>query len=583
MVKHLISVGFVPRLGLAIGTFLLWAVLFLSFANTSQVAANGLVAIPVFLSAILFGVRGALIGSLVGALSYGYLYSTTGVGPLSDLAQGNAPVNTVVLFVMSGMVGYGRLLQRRSASESMTDPIADTGVDTSEYGSDSAVLRAQLKSIVTDFGNNVHDSLALSEVSNCVAVYVGRALAPDFFAIAVSDLENRKISVRQSIGMHLPGFGIDDYRQVSEALNDPLATGEVSVSRADRLEELKNQSHVATMAVEVGIHTLVSINIRESAELVAQVWIGSSNPYAFSPAEIDFADQIAVHVRSAVINARNSESLVDLQRHLVGQNELLAHMQDGVENTEAKLRVAHQQLRELSDSKTQFMSEVAHEIKTPLSVMIGYADILRFDVDNLADEHREYAGAIEKSARQMAVLIDDLSDITNIESGHFTTDKRDHDVISVWSSVIDGLKVSSDEIQRRVVYSGATSGERVDGDPDRLGQVFTNLITNALKYSPVDESVDVSYETTEHRIMFAVTDHGLGISESDIDRLFTPYFRSTNPSALERKGTGLGLFLSRSIVEEHGGTIDVTSVVGSGSTFTVELPLADHESDAQAA
>jgi hypothetical protein len=267
---------------------------------------------------------------------------------------------------MSVLVGYGRLLQRPDASKGKTD----STVDTVEYGNDSAVLRAQLKLIASDFGVNVHNTLELSEVSKCVAVYVGRALAPDFFAIAVADLENRKISVRQSIGIHLPGFGVDDHRLVSEGLKDPMGASEVSVSRADRLEDLKNRSHIATMAVEVGIRSMLSINIREGAELVAQVWIGSSNPYAFSPAEIDFADQITVNVKSAVINARNSESLIDLQRHLVGQNERLALMQDGVEHTEAELRLDQQQLRELNDSKTQFMSEVAHEIKTPLSVMI---------------------------------------------------------------------------------------------------------------------------------------------------------------------------------------------------------------------
>ena len=580
MVTHLISVGFIPRLGLAIGIFLLWAVIFVSLTNTWQVTANVLVAIPVFLSAILFGVRGAVIGSLIGTVSYRLLYSITGTGPLSVLAHGNAPLNTAVLFAMSALVGYGRLIQRTGAFKGKTD--STEGTD--EHGNDSAVLRAQLKSIANDFGVNIHNTLDLSEVSKCVAVYVGRALAPDFFAIAVSDLENRKISVRESIGMHLPGFGVDDYRLVSEALKDPMGASEMGVSRADSLEDLKNRSHIATMAVEVGIRSMLSINIREGAELVAQVWIGSVDPYAVSPAEIDFADQITVNVKSAVINARNSESLIDLQRHLVGQNEQLALMQDGVEHTEAELRLAHQQLRELSDSKIQFMSEVAHEIKTPLSVMIGYADILRFDANNLADEQRDFAASIEKSARQMAVLIDDLSDITNIESGHFTTDKRRHDVISVWSSAIDGLKVSNDEIERRVLYSGVRSGEHVDGDPDRLGQVFTNLITNALKYSPVDEVVEVSFETTDGRIIFAVTDHRLGISESDIDRLFTAYFRSTNPSALGRKGTGLGLFLSRSIVEAHGGrAINVSNVVGTGSTFTVELPLAEFRTEAEAA
>lgn len=578
MVRNLISVGFIPRLGLAVGVFLLWAVIFLSLSSTYQTSPNGLIAIPVFLSAILFGVRGAVIASLIGVVSYSLIYWATGAGPLSVLTHGNGPFNTAVLFGVSAMIGYGRLLQRADTSD---DNTVATG--TGEFGNDSAVLRAQLKSIASDFSENVHNSLDLSEVSKCVAVYVGRALAPDFFAIAVADLENRKISVRQSIGMHLPGFGVDDYRLVSEALSDPMGAGEVSVSRADKLEELKNRSHIATMAVDVGLRTMLSINIREGVELVAQVWIGSNNPYAFSPAEIDFADRISVHVKSAVVNARNSESILDLQRYLVGQNERLAIMQDGVEYAEAELRVAHEQLIDLSDSKTQFMSEVAHEIKTPLSVMIGYADILRFDTDNLADEQREFAEAIEKSARQMAVLIDDLSDITNIESGRFTTDKRHHDVLGVWNSVIDGLKISSDEIKSRLVYSGATAGEYVDGDPDRLGQVFTNLMTNALKYSSVDEVVEVTYETVDNTIKFSVTDRGLGISEEDIEGLFTPYFRSSNPSALEREGTGLGLFLSRSIVEEHGGTINVSSTVGEGSTFSVELPLADSEIDTAAA
>ena len=163
--------------------FLLWAVVFVSQTNTPQATANGLVAIPVLLSALLFGVRGAVIGSLVGVVSYSLLYSVSGAGPLSVLVHGNGPVNTAVLFLISAMVGYGRLFQRASASESETNTTTNTG----EYGNDSAVLRAQLKSIANDFGNSVHKSLEISEVSKCVAVYVGRAISPDFFAIEVAD------------------------------------------------------------------------------------------------------------------------------------------------------------------------------------------------------------------------------------------------------------------------------------------------------------------------------------------------------------------------------------------------------------
>jgi signal transduction histidine kinase len=112
-----------------------------------------------------------------------------------------------------------------------------------------------------------------------------------------------------------------------------------------------------------------------------------------------------------------------------------------------------------------------------------------------------------------------------------------------------------------------------DGDPVRLAQVFTNLITNALKYSPEDRPIVVTVNSNPGQLEIAVADQGLGISEPDQDRLFAPFFRSTNPEALRRNGTGLGLIHVKSIVEEHGGTLRLSSKLGAGSTFTVELPL----------
>ena len=204
--------------------------------------------------------------------------------------------------------------------------------------------------------------------------------------------------------------------------------------------------------------------------------------------------------------------------------------------------------------------------------MIGYADLLRFDTENLGTDQREYADSIEKSARQLAVMIDDLSDISNIESGHFSTAKVEHDVVSIVKSVIDGLLLSNMLNAERLDQTGVTETQIIDGDPARLSQVFTNLITNALKYSPTDQKIVISATTVDGKFEFSVKDAGLGISESDLSRLFTPYFRSSNPDALVREGTGLGLFLSRSIVEAHGGTLTVSSKVGLGSTFSVKLP-----------
>ncbi len=121
------------------------------------------------------------------------------------------------------------------------------------------------------------------------------------------------------------------------------------------------------------------------------------------------------------------------------------------------------------------------------------------------------------------------------------------------------------------------------GDSSRLGQVFTNLITNGLKYSSIDQKVTISIESDADSVVISVTDQGIGISEADRSRLFTPYFRSSNPDALEREGTGLGLFLSKSIIEDHEGEITVSSAVGGGSKFSVVLPLAAQNLDSDAA
>jgi len=433
----------------------------------------------------------------------------------------------------------------------------------------------ELDAIGTEFSSLAHRSLDVSRISMCAMSHIGRALRPDFLAISIADIEHRRLKVEQSVGAHMLGFTKGDIRSVSESRFDQLATGNLRIVGHQDLLRVVGESHFAASALEAGMRSALVANFENAdGELIAQVWVASTSPDRYTDADARFMLQISDHLKSAITNGRNSESLVQLQQHLVAQNELFAQMQDGVENTEGALRLSHLQLTELSESKTQFMSEVAHEIKSPLAVMIGYADLLRFDVDNIGSEQREFAASIEKTARQLAVLVDDMSDITNIESGHFTTAKELHDVSKVVYSVVEGLKVSSKDIEGRLQIPTSIDECEVEGDPARLSQVLTNLITNALKYSAEDQAVEISVDSNDARVRISVADHGLGISPEDMEKLFTPYFRTMNPEAKKRPGTGLGLFLSKSIVEEHGGTLTVSSKVGLGSTFTVELPAS---------
>ena len=588
MVRNLVEAEFLPRFGLAVGTYLLWAAIFVSLAQTGTAGAHVLTAVPVFLSAVLFGISGAIVGSTLSLVTYAGLGVAMGTDTFDVLFRGGNVLNVSVLVSLALITGYVRRNPEQQAVS--TEPKIE-----SDFNNDSEIegwvdlhqieqRREQLLAIAAEFKSSAHKSSKVIDVSRSVVSHVSRALNPDFMAVAVADQENRSITIEQTLGLRLLGFSAGDGRSVSEALSDPVTDLDLVVMNADDLTAISEHSYFASTAAESGIRSALVSTLRDDEDLVAQIWICARTPAEYSELEVEFISHISDHMKSAIVNARNSESLKQLQQYLVGQNEMLAQMQDGVEVTEGELRVSHEQLTELNDSKTQFMSEVAHEIKSPLAVMIGYADLLRFDAVNLGPEQREYAASIEQSARQLAVLIDDLSDLTNIESGHFTTAKEPHNVVKVIDSVTEGLKVSDPNIERRLLVSDALFEFEVEGDPARLSQVFTNLITNALKYSDDDQPVEIStIRTDSESIRISVTDRGLGISDEDIDRLFTPYFRSMNPEAKQRPGTGLGLFLSKSIVEQHGGSLTVSSEIGVGSTFMVELPPYSSQSLADVA
>jgi signal transduction histidine kinase len=581
MIRNLIEADLVARFGLVAGAFALWAAVFLALDSVGVLSGRILVAVPVILTATLFGFRGAIAGYLLGVVAYYSLSVVAGISSWGELANNASPVNLLVLLGLSMLAAYVRFNARRNGA-SAADIARQRRALVQER-----VLQArdvELGNIASEFNSSAHKSLAVVDVSLCAAAHISRALTPDYLGIAVTDLENRRTTVEQAIGVRMLGFAVGDVRSITEVLNDSVSEGDYVVLSGDTLAEAPGESHFVATAIEAGIRSVLTANLwNDDRELVAQVWIGSFTEDHYSEFEIGFFEQISDHFKSAVVNARNSESLKSLQQYLVGQNELFAQMQDGVESTEGRLRLGHEQLNALNDSKTRFMSEVAHEIKSPLAVMIGYADFLRFDTDNVGEDQRAYASSIEKSARQLTVLIDDLSDITNIETGHFSMSKETHDVVAVVASVVEGLKVSDSEFERRLIYSDGEQGFDVDGDPARLSQVFTNLIRNGLKYSSEDQPVEISSQAADDRIQISIKDHGLGISRSDIQKLFTPYFRSTSRDIREQPGTGLGLFLSKSIVDEHGGTLTVSSRLGIGSTFTVEFLRVVEEQDLEAA
>ncbi len=229
-------------------------------------------------------------------------------------------------------------------------------------------------------------------------------------------------------------------------------------------------------------------------------------------------------------------------------------------------------LQELDRKKDEFLSVASHELRTPLTTIKGYTQLLAQTVDDLKPQERAtYINAVLGEIERMMGLISELLDVSRIETNRLQI----HPQSIRWLDFIRA-RVSAFQVQhptRSIRTDVANQEAIVVADPDRMRQVVDNLLSNALKYSPDGTDIDLRVELAESAVLTSVTDHGIGIPRDEIPQLFERFHRARNVSSRYYGGLGLGLYISRAIVEAHGGTIRVESVEGEGSTFTVRLPV----------
>jgi PAS domain S-box-containing protein len=227
--------------------------------------------------------------------------------------------------------------------------------------------------------------------------------------------------------------------------------------------------------------------------------------------------------------------------------------------------------KELEKLKSDFISTVSHELRTPLTSIKGYVDlVLAGDTGPLTPEQREFLTIVSQNTSRLTALINDLLEIECLESGRIEFEFTELNLEEVLQNVVRSLRVNAEQKGLEFLTEVA-SGLQMCGDRDRLAQVFLNLVSNAIKYTPAG-TVELKAHREDDTVVVAVRDTGIGLSESEMKKLFQKFFRSDTPYVRRVGGTGLGLSIAKAIVERHHGTITVTSQVGQGSTFTVRLP-----------
>lgn len=233
------------------------------------------------------------------------------------------------------------------------------------------------------------------------------------------------------------------------------------------------------------------------------------------------------------------------------------------------------EIQQLQRNKDEFLSVVSHELKTPVTSIKGYAQLLRrrADRDRSQESLLTSFGVIERQANRMQQLIETLLDLSRWDLGRLTFESRELDVVALVRRAVEGLELTNDS--HRIELDLPASTVPVKGDEHRLEQVVTNLLLNAVRYSPEALSIAVRVEDgADARI--SVRDHGIGIAADVQSHVFERFYRG--PGMTDLTGLGIGLYISKNIVERHGGRIELQSSVGVGSTFTVILPRLQSES-----
>jgi len=236
-----------------------------------------------------------------------------------------------------------------------------------------------------------------------------------------------------------------------------------------------------------------------------------------------------------------------------------------------ELSAQNEQLRELDRLKDEFIGLVSHELRTPLTSIIGYIALLRDERSKgLNADH--FAEVIERNAQRLLRLVGDLLFLSRIQSGKLAMELRGTDLAAIAAQTVEEIRP---EAREKNISLALASSEvpQFAADPTRIAQLLGNLISNAVKFTPEGGQIEVSLGTDGDHAMLAVADTGIGIPAADRDRIFERFFRTAVATRQVIPGSGLGLTITKAIVDAHNGTITVDSREGHGSTFTVRLPL----------
>jgi signal transduction histidine kinase/DNA-binding response OmpR family regulator len=298
---------------------------------------------------------------------------------------------------------------------------------------------------------------------------------------------------------------------------------------------------------------------------------------------LEFTDRVVSGELSGQAEAGEDD---EMGRLTLAVNEMVRHLRiiledersvrENLEKSRADLEEANSKLKELDQMKSEFLNTVSHELRTPLTSIKAFAEIL---IDNEGEDletQMEFLGIINKESDRLTRLINNLLDLSRIEAGRMNWHFGNYPVNELVKGACETLRLSAEKKGVELKLDLQDAASSIYADEDKMTQVLTNLVGNALKFTPTGGTIVVKTWNEGSHVCISVRDSGLGIAPEHHGRIFEKFGQVDTSETREIKGSGLGLPIAKSIVEAHKGTISVASELGQGSTFMIRL---DNQSD----
>ncbi|MEA3308423.1 MAG: ATP-binding protein [Chloroflexota bacterium] len=342
------------------------------------------------------------------------------------------------------------------------------------------------------------------------------------------------------------------------APDEGIVSWVVSQNKGGIVPDVRKDKHYYPLVDQVTgmkLRSILTVPLRSKGEAIGAVQVVDTKIDSFQPADLRLLESLAATAAIAIENAR---------MYATEQERVLA------------LDQALEQQRELAKLKDQFVQNVSHELRTPLALIRGFSELLESgSLGELQPKQRKPLSVIVSRARMLSKVVEDLTAILAAERQEQQYEPVD--MAALIHELSAAFQLPAQQAELKLVTYIPAELPQVLGDGNHLQRVYDNLISNAFKFTPAGGQVTVRLTQEDSELLLEISDTGIGIPADELDRIFDRFYQVDGSMTRRYGGTGLGLSLSKEIVEAHGGRIEVKSVEGKGSTFLVKLPIWEGE------